>query len=81
MFLLTRSHSDDSSFSDDMADGADESAISQRGRRGTTAMEYLMMISLIVVIALTGIGYFGGMTNNVASNASNAITKSIKKGG
>ncbi len=49
-------------------------------RRGATMMEYLMMISLIVVVCLIGIGYFGEQTNATATSTSNAINKSLKKG-
>ena len=49
-------------------------------RRGATAMEYLMMLSLIIVVALVGIGYFGNAANNVTTSASNAISKAVKKG-
>ena len=48
-------------------------------RKGTTAMEYLMMLSLIIVVALVGVGYFGTATNNVTKAASDAISKSVKK--
>jgi hypothetical protein len=61
--------------------GATETAsasIRKAGRPGTTAMEYLMMISLIVVAALTGIGYFGSMTGNMTQATSNAISNSVK---
>lgn len=49
-------------------------------RRGVTAMEYLMMISLIVVACLVAIGYLGTANNGNMSTSSNAITKSLKKG-
>jgi uncharacterized protein (UPF0333 family) len=48
-------------------------------RRGTTAMEYLLMLSLIIVMALTGVGYFGTMTANLTQSSSNAISNSMKK--
>ena len=51
-----------------------------RTRRGTTLMEYLMMISLIVVMCLVAIGYLGGNNNNNMSGSANAINKSLKKG-
>jgi Tfp pilus assembly protein FimT len=50
-------------------------------RRGTTLMEYLMMISLIVVVCLVAIGYLGTSNNTNMSNSANAISKSLKKGG
>ena len=71
MFQWTRTPSTD----------VDSAPISKSVRRGATAMEYLMMLSLIIVVALAGIGYFGSMTNNVTTATSNAIQKSIKKGG
>jgi uncharacterized protein (UPF0333 family) len=50
-------------------------------RRGTTMMEYLMMISLIVVVCLIAIGYLGTSNNTNMTSSANAITKSLKKGG
>jgi len=44
-----------------------------RRRRGTTAMEYLFMISLILVVLISGVNYFGQQTKKVAEDASNAI--------
>lgn len=54
--------------------------LSKRTRRGTTLMEYLMMISLIIVVCLVGIGYFGTSNSASMSSSSNAINKSLKKG-
>jgi Tfp pilus assembly protein FimT len=51
------------------------------GRRGVTAMEYLMALSLIIVVAMIGVGYFGNMTNSSLTATSNSISKSMKKGG
>lgn len=48
-------------------------------RRGVTAMEYLMMISLIVVACLVAIGYLGGQNNANMSSSSTAIDKAMKK--
>ena len=50
----------------------------KRTRRGTTLMEYLMMISLILAVCLVGIGYFGSKTNDMATSAAKAINKSMK---
>jgi formate hydrogenlyase subunit 3/multisubunit Na+/H+ antiporter MnhD subunit len=50
-------------------------------RRGVTAMEYLMMISLIVVVCLVAIGYLGTANGNNMGSSSNAINKAVKKGG
>ena len=52
----------------------------KRTRRGTTLMEYLMMISLIIVVCLVGIGYFGTSNSASLSSSSNAINKSLNKG-
>ena len=54
--------------------------LSKQIRRGTTLMEYLMMISLIVVICLVGIGYVGSANNGNMSSSAGAISKSLKKG-
>jgi hypothetical protein len=49
-------------------------------RRGTTAMEYLMMLSLIILVALVGVGYFGNMTGHLSKANASAISNSMKKG-
>ncbi len=49
-------------------------------RHGTTLMEYLMMISLIIVVALVAVGYLGTSNNANMTNSATAISKSIKKG-
>jgi hypothetical protein len=49
------------------------------GRRGTTLMEYLMMISLIVVFCLVAIGFLGGSNNGNMSGSAGAINKAIGK--
>ena len=49
-------------------------------RRGTTMMEYLVMISMILVVVLVAVGYLGGVNNNSMSGSSNAINKAMKKG-
>ncbi len=54
--------------------------LEKQRRTGTTLMEYLMMISLILVVCLIGIGYLGGSNNTNMSSSSNSITKAIKKG-
>ncbi|HZZ82052.1 MAG TPA: hypothetical protein VFE62_26365 [Gemmataceae bacterium] len=48
-------------------------------RRGATAMEYLMVISLIFVVCMIAIGYVGSSNNANMSYSTNAITKAIKK--
>jgi Flp pilus assembly pilin Flp len=49
-------------------------------RKGATMMEYLMMISLILTVCLSAIGYLGGSNNASMSNSSNKINKSLNKG-
>jgi Flp pilus assembly pilin Flp len=80
MLLLFRADSIDSQAAPDAS--APPPTIAKRFvRRGATAMEYLMVISLILVVAMIGVGYFGSMTSNVTQATSNAISKSVKKGG
>jgi Flp pilus assembly pilin Flp len=55
-------------------------ANSRKTRRGVTAMEYLMMISLIVVVCLIAIGYLGGSNNGNMSYSATSINSSLKKG-
>ncbi|MBI3822958.1 MAG: hypothetical protein HY289_09820 [Planctomycetes bacterium] len=59
---------------------AGKSTPQKQKRRGVTAMEYLMMISLIVVVCLVAIGYLGSANNNNMNSSSTAINKAIKKG-
>lgn len=49
-------------------------------RRGATVMEYVMMLSLIVTVAMVGIGYFGGQTGLLTKSNTDALSKSLKKG-
>ena len=53
--------------------------VQKQTRRGATLMEYLMMISLIIVVCLVAVGYLGTSNNNNMTSSSDAITKSIKK--
>lgn len=69
MPLLTRTNS------------TEAAVATKQKRRGVTAMEYLMMLSLIVVACLVAIGYLGNANNTSMNASSNAINKSIKKGG
>jgi uncharacterized protein (UPF0333 family) len=46
-------------------------------RRGTTAMEYLFMLSLIIVVAMIGIGYLGQSTKANLQNSSNTINNAM----
>jgi Flp pilus assembly pilin Flp len=57
-----------------------EAVLSKRTRRGATLIEYLMMISLILVVCLVAIGYLGTANSGNLSSSSNAINKSLKKG-
>jgi uncharacterized protein (UPF0333 family) len=50
-------------------------------RRGATLMEYLMMLSLIIVVCLIGIGYVGQSNSANLNSTSTSITKALKKGG
>jgi transposase len=51
---------------------------SLRRRRGATALEYLFVISLILTVAMTGIGYFGKSTKDTTQKASDAIENATK---
>jgi uncharacterized protein (UPF0333 family) len=55
-------------------------ALARKSRRGATLMEYLMMISLIVVVCLVGIGYVGTSNSGNMNASSTAIGKALKKG-
>jgi Flp pilus assembly pilin Flp len=46
-------------------------------RRGATAMEYLFVISLILVVLITTIGYFGESVEGTTHNAGKAIEKAV----
>ena len=51
-----------------------------RPRKGVTALEYLMMLSLIIVVCLAAIGYLGTTNGNNMSTSSSKIGTSLKKG-
>jgi Flp pilus assembly pilin Flp len=51
----------------------------RNARRGATAMEYLFVISLILVVAISGIGYFGQAVKNTTKNSADAINQATKK--
>jgi formate hydrogenlyase subunit 3/multisubunit Na+/H+ antiporter MnhD subunit len=53
--------------------------LAKEARKGATLMEYLMMISLIIVVCLVGIGYLGGSNNLNMSSSAKKITTSLKK--
>lgn len=59
----------------------EETANAKEPRRGVTAMEYLMMLSLIIVVCLVAVGYLGSANNNNMSASSSSINKAMKKGG
>jgi hypothetical protein len=61
-------------------DSTQPSVAKKQTRRGTTLMEYLMMLSLIFVACLIAIGYLGSSNSGNMSNSSNAINKSLNKG-
>ena len=42
--------------------------------RGATAIEYVLIASLISVAAITAMGTVGGKVSNVLSNVANAMT-------
>ena len=57
-----------------------QAVLSKRTRRGATVIEYLMVISLILVVCLVAIGYLGTSNSSNLSSSSNAINKSLNKG-
>ncbi len=54
-------------------------APSCRPRRAATAMEYLFALSLILVVAMAGIGYFGQQTKKVAESSGAAIQNATQQ--
>jgi uncharacterized protein (UPF0333 family) len=62
-------------------DTQDQRRAAKDARRGVTAMEYLMMISLIIVVCLIAIGYLGSSNNTNMSSSATSITNAMKKGG
>lgn len=48
-------------------------------RRAAAAMEYLFVISLILVAMLTAIGLFGESTRDKTKNASDSIKKALTR--
>jgi len=54
---------------------------SLRRRRGATAMEYLFVLSLIIIVAMTGINYLGQATKKLTEGSSNAIQKATQGSG
>jgi Flp pilus assembly pilin Flp len=49
-----------------------------RRRRGATAMEYVFVASLILIAAITAIGYFGQTTKASIEQSSDAIEKATQ---
>jgi len=45
-----------------------------KNERGATAIEYVLIASLISVAAITAMGTVGGKVSNVLSNVANAMT-------
>jgi len=66
--------------SEDIGQPERQTVARRAGRRGTTLMEYLMMISLVVVFCLIAIGFLGGANNGNMSSSANSINKAMKKG-
>jgi hypothetical protein len=59
---------------------SDATVSKKKKRRGTTAMEYLLMISLILIVCLVAISFFGTTNSGSMVGSANAINKSLKKG-
>ncbi len=62
------------------AGSAQATIAKKQARRGTTLMEYVMMLSLIFVACMVGIGYLGTSNSGSLSNSSNAINNSLQNG-
>ena len=45
-----------------------------KNEKGATAIEYVLIASLISVAAITAMGTVGGKVSNVLSNVANAMT-------
>jgi hypothetical protein len=54
--------------------------IAPRTRRGTTVMEYVLILSLIVSVCLVGVGYLSQSNSTVSSGVSDSLSKSMNKG-
>jgi hypothetical protein len=52
--------------------------VKKQPRRGTTLMEYLMMVSLIITVCLVGVGYFAGENGKLFNSSSTKINNSLK---
>lgn len=51
----------------------------RRRRTGATVMEYLFMLSLIFVVAMTAISYFGQALRGTSERTSQAIKNATSK--
>jgi Flp pilus assembly pilin Flp len=54
---------------------------SLRRRRGATAMEYLFVLSLIFIVAMTGINYLGQSVKQLSEANSEAVQKATQGSG
>ncbi len=52
---------------------AEPFAVAGRRRRGVTAMEYLVMASLIITVVIAAVQSIGGKAGNSLANSANAI--------
>jgi hypothetical protein len=78
MIVLTRNCAAEPVHTDADQATSQTTTLDEPTRRGTTVMEYLVMISMIIVVCLAAIGYLGGINNNSMSNSSGAISKAMK---
>jgi Tfp pilus assembly protein FimT len=62
------------------ADSTQATIAKKQTRRGTTLMEYVMMLSLIFVACMVAVGYLGTSNSGNLSNSSNAINNSLQNG-
>ncbi len=76
MLVLTRNNTE----SVDQTQALEKQARRKSVRRGATVLEYLMMISLILVVCLVAIGFLGTSNSANMSSSSTSISKSLKKG-
>jgi hypothetical protein len=57
------------------APGAAAQGRSPRKRRGVTALEYLVALSFIIVMAIVAIQHIGAITGGLLQNSANTTTK------
>jgi Flp pilus assembly pilin Flp len=65
----------------DCGDGPDLPTKRPARRSGATALEYVFVASLIIVVAFSAINYFGQQTNASLNQTSNAIQKADNEPG